>query len=48
VHLLHHARLTFEAGKDCVGMELDVMHLIFRRCTLLCLIRRFPLMLHLS
>jgi hypothetical protein len=29
VHLLHHARLTYEAGEDCEGMELEVMHFIF-------------------
>jgi hypothetical protein len=29
VHLLHHARLVFEAGRECEGMEIDVMHFIF-------------------
>jgi hypothetical protein len=28
VHLLHHARLVFEAGRECEGMELDVMYFI--------------------
>jgi hypothetical protein len=29
VHLLHHARLTYEAGEDCEGMELEVVHFIY-------------------
>jgi hypothetical protein len=42
VHLLHHARLTFEASEDCEGMELDVMHFIFSEMHLAMLDRKIP------
>jgi hypothetical protein len=42
VHLLHHARLIFEAGEECEGMELDVMHFIFSDKRLAILERRVP------
>jgi hypothetical protein len=42
VHLLHHARLLFEAGEECEGMELDVMHFIFSEIPLATLEKRVP------
>jgi hypothetical protein len=42
VHLLHHARLTFEAGVECARMEIDVMHFIFLEMRLAMLERRVP------
>jgi hypothetical protein len=31
VHLLHHAHLVFEAGRECEGMEIDVIYFSSRR-----------------
>jgi hypothetical protein len=42
VHLLHHARLTFEAGRECEGMEIDVMHFIFLEMKLAMLDKKIP------
>jgi hypothetical protein len=48
VHLLHHARLTFEAGVKCEGMEIDVMHFIFSEMRIAMLDRKITLMRHTS
>jgi hypothetical protein len=42
VHLLHHARLTFEAYRECEGMEIDVMHFIFSKMRIAMLDRKIP------
>jgi hypothetical protein len=42
VHLLHHAHLTFEAGEECEGMELNVMHFIFSEMWLAMLDMKIP------
>jgi hypothetical protein len=42
VHLLHHARLVFEAGRDCEGMELDVMYFIFSEMNIAMLDKKIP------
>jgi hypothetical protein len=42
VHLLHHARLVFEAGRDSEGMELDVMYFIFMEMKIAMLDRKIP------
>jgi hypothetical protein len=48
VYLLHHACLTFEAGVECEGMKIDVMHFIFSEMRIAMLDRKIPLMLHTS
>jgi hypothetical protein len=42
VHLLHHTRLTFEAGRECEGIEIDVMHFIFLEMRIAMLDRKIP------
>jgi hypothetical protein len=42
VHLLHHARLVFEAGRECEGMELDVMYFIFSKMKIAMLDKKIP------
>jgi hypothetical protein len=42
VHLLHHAHLVFEAGRECEGMELDVMYFIFSEMKIAMLDRKIP------
>jgi hypothetical protein len=42
VHLLHHARLVFEAGRECEGMELDVMYFIFSEMKIAMLDKKIP------
>jgi hypothetical protein len=42
VHILHHAHLTYEAGEDSEGMELEVMHFIFSEMRISMLDRKIP------
>jgi hypothetical protein len=42
VHLLHHALLAFEAGRECEGMEIDVMHFIFSEIKIAMLDKKIP------
>jgi hypothetical protein len=42
VHLLHHAHLVFEAGRECEGMELDVMYFIFMERKIAMFDRKIP------
>jgi hypothetical protein len=42
VHLLHHARLVFEAGREYEGMEIDVMHFIFSEMKIAMLDKKIP------
>jgi hypothetical protein len=42
VHLLHHARLVFEAGRECEGMGIDVMHFTFSEMKIAMLDKKIP------
>jgi hypothetical protein len=42
VHLLYHARLVFEAGRECEGMRIDVMHFIFSEMKIAMLDKKIP------
>jgi hypothetical protein len=42
VHLLHHARLVFEAGRECEGMEIDVMYFIFSEMKIAMIDKKIP------
>jgi hypothetical protein len=42
VHLLHHVRLVFEAGREYEGMEIDVMYFIFLEMKIAMLDKKIP------
>jgi hypothetical protein len=42
VHLLHHACLVFEAGRECEGMEIDMMHFIFSEMKIVIVDKKIP------